>query len=96
MTRPEILGTLESIKDEVRQKHKAEIKGIFGSYSRGEEKDGSDLDVLVDFLDGATLFDLGGLGNFLEEKLHCKVDIVSQRALREEIKPFVYADLVEL
>ncbi len=96
MTRPEILGTLESIKDEVRQKHKAEIKGIFGSYSRGEEKEGSDIDVLVDFLEGATLFDLAGLGDFLEQKLRCKVDVVSQRALREEIKPYIYDDLVPL
>ncbi len=96
MTRDEILRTLESLKDEVRQKYKAEIKGIFGSYSRGEQKKDSDLDVLVDFLEGATLFELAGLGDFLEQKLHCKVDVVSRRALREEIKPYVYDDLIEL
>lgn len=60
----------------------------------GEQKKNSDLDVLVEFLEGATLFDLAGLGNFLEEKLGCKVDVVSQRALREEIKPYVYKDLI--
>jgi len=96
MTRDEILRTLESLKDEVRQKYKAEIKGIFGSYSRGEQKKDSDLDVLVDFLEGATLFELAGLGDFLEQKLRCKVDVVSRRALREEIKPYVYDDLIEL
>ena len=96
MVKSNILKTLESLKDEVRQKYKAEVKGIFGSYSRGEEKENSDIDVLVDFLEGATLFDLSGLGDFLEKKLHCKVDVVSQRALREEIKPYVYDDLVEL
>ena len=87
MTKNQILKTLESLKPQVRRKYKAELKGIFGSYSRGEEKKNSDLDVLVEFLEGATLFDLAGLGNFLEEKLGCKVDVVSQRALREEIKP---------
>lgn len=95
MTRSDILETLESLKDEVRQKYKAELKGIFGSYSRDEEK-GSDLDLLVDFMEGATLFDLAGLGNFLEEKLHCKVDVVSRRALKEETKPYIYDDLIEL
>lgn len=52
MTKDEILRTLEFLKEEIRQKYKAEIKGIFGSYSRGEQKKDSDLDVLVDFLEG--------------------------------------------
>lgn len=96
MTKNEILGTLASLKDEVRRIYKAEIKGIFGSVARGEGKEGSDIDVLVEFLDGASLFDLVGLGDFLEQKLHCKVDVVSHRALREELKHHVYDDLVEL
>jgi len=50
----------------------------------------------VDFSEGATLFDLTGLGNFLEQKLQCRVDIVSQRALRDEIKDDVYRDLVTI
>jgi hypothetical protein len=96
MGKNQILETLESLKDIVRQNYKAEIKGIFGSYSRGEERDDSDLDVLVEFLEGATLFDLTGLGNFLEQKLGCKVDVVSRRALKEELKPYIYDDLVAL
>ena len=96
MGKEEILETLTSIKDEVRQKYKAELKGIFGSYARGEEKENSDIDVLVEFLENATLFELVGLGDFLEEKLHCKVDIVSQRAIRREIEPYIYSDMVYL
>ncbi len=46
MTKEEIIKTLRFVKDEVRRKYKAEIKGIFGSYSRGEEKENSDVDVL--------------------------------------------------
>jgi hypothetical protein len=52
--------------------------------------------VLVEFLEGATLFDLAGLGDFLEEKLCCKVDIVSQRAIRKEIEPYIYGDLARI
>jgi len=42
---------------------------VFGSVVRGSDVDGSDLDVLVDPLPGATLFDLGGLQDELQELL---------------------------
>ncbi len=96
MTADEILKNLRSVKREARDKYNADIKGIFGSYSRGEGKSNSDIDILVDFYEGATLFDLTGLGIFLEQKLQCRVDIVSQRALRDEIKDDVYRYLVSI
>lgn len=42
---------------------------VFGSVVRGEDEDGSDLDILVDALPGATLFDLGGIQYELQELL---------------------------
>ncbi|MGC9071068.1 MAG: nucleotidyltransferase family protein, partial [Elusimicrobiales bacterium] len=72
-----IIKTIESLKDKIKRDYKAEIVGIFGSYVRGEQKRGSDLDLLVKFYDGATLFEFVGLAIFLEEKLGIKkVDIV--------------------
>ena len=70
--RSEIPETLSSLKAEARERFKAEIKGIFGSYARGEQREGSDLDVLVEFSEGANLLHLTGLADFLEEKLHLK------------------------
>ena len=96
MKKEEILETLASLKEEARREYKAELKGIFGSYARDEEKEDSDVDVLVEFLEKATLFDLVGLGLFLEEKLRCKVDVVSQRAIRKEIEPYIFSDMVYL
>ena len=96
MKKDEVLKVLERAKKEARQKYKAEIKGIFGSYARGEEILGSDLDVLVEFLEGASLFDLTGLADYLEERLDCKVDVVSLRAIRKEIEPYIYRDLVSI
>ena len=69
---------------------------LFGSYARGEQKPGSDIDMLVRFDQGATLFDLVGLGDFLEELLRLKVDIVSERALRIEIRDRILAEVVEV
>lgn len=94
MTQNQIIEILEGLKNEVRQRYKADLKGIFGSYARGEDREDSDIDILVEFLKGATLLDLAGLGNLLEEKLQCKVDVVSQRAIREELTSYIYKDIV--
>ena len=75
----------------VAEKHKAEAQGIFGSYARGEEEPGSDVGILVEFKEGASLFDLA---DFLEENFQQPVDSVSTRALRKEIEPAVRRDLV--
>ncbi|WP_173894065.1 nucleotidyltransferase domain-containing protein, partial [Thermodesulfovibrio sp. N1] len=52
----EIKEILNSFKEKIRNQYRAEIIGIFGSYVRSEQKRGSDLDVLVKFYEGATLF----------------------------------------
>ena len=83
-------------RTEIRQMFKAEIIGIFGSYARGEQKAGSDVDVLVNFDNGATLFDLVGLGDYLEEMLDIPVDVVSMRALHPMMRDDVLRELVAL
>lgn len=89
-----ILSKIKNFEREIRKEYKAEITGLFGSYVRGEQKEGSDVDILVRFLEGATLFDLVGLADFLEEKLNLKVDIVSERALRPELKKRILKEVV--
>jgi len=59
---------------------------VFGSVARGEESGGSDIDFLVDFLPGATLFDQVGLIQELSEMLHRRVDVVSARALNKHLQ----------
>ena len=62
----EIQDTVTEAKDEIRRRYRTEIKGIFGSYARGDFHADSDLNLLVDFDEGANLFDLVGLQQFLE------------------------------
>ncbi len=85
---------LSIYRDEIRKDYKAEIVGIFGSYSRNEQRMKSDIDILVRFLDGATLFDLAGLGDFIEGKLKIKADIVSERAVRPELRERILKEVV--
>lgn len=93
-TAAQISEMLGSLKAEARRRFKAEIRGIFGSYVRGEQEKGSDLDVLVEFDEDANLFHLVGLAEFLEEKLHLKVDVIPESALRKEIKDSILREKV--
>lgn len=90
----QIKEILKNHKDEIKKEFKAEIIGVFGSYVRGEEKPESDVDILVRFMEGATIFDLVGLAEFLEEKLGIKADVVSERALRPELKEQILKEVV--
>lgn len=50
---------------------------VFGSALHGTDVEGSDLDLLVDAMPGATLFDLGGLQDELETLLGLRVDLLT-------------------
>lgn len=94
MNKTKVLKILADLKGEIRQKYKAHVKGIFGSFARGEQKETSDIDILVDFEEDADLFDFTGLALFLEEKLKLNVDIVPEKSLRKEIKSSVLKEVV--
>jgi hypothetical protein len=63
-----------------------------GSVLHGNDTDASDLDLLVDPMPGATLFDLGGLQDELEQLLGVKVDVVTPRDLPERFRAQVLAE----
>lgn len=88
------IKVLQDAQDYIKKEFKAEVVGVFGSYVLGQEKEGSDLDVLVMFLEGANLLHLVGLGNFLEEKIGLRVDIVPIDTIRKEIKEQVLKEAV--
>ena len=69
---------------------------VFGSVARGEADENSDIDFLVDMEQGRTLFDLGGLLMDLQETLNCKVDVATEKILRESVKNSVLKDAVPL
>lgn len=59
---------------------------LFGSYVRGTNTPNSDIDILVELPEDATLFELGGLKITLEEKLNKKVDLVTYKSISPIIK----------
>lgn len=90
----QILMLLRDQQLEIKQRYKAEVKGLLGSVARGEAQRESDLDLLVDFDEEADLFDCVGLSQFLEERLNRKIDLVPRRALREEIRKKVLEEAI--
>ena len=66
---------------EATERFRAANPRVFGSVLHGLDKEGSDIDILVDALPGATLFDLGGLQIELEELLGVPVDLLTPQDL---------------
>lgn len=89
-----VLKKLDKLLPELKRNYKVKEIGLFGSVVRDEYKTGSDIDFLVDFEKGADLFDLSALGIFLEDEFGSKVDIVSKRAVRDELKSSIFSEVV--
>ncbi len=88
----EIKFILKSHKKQLKEKYGIKEIGIFGSYARGEAKDNSDIDILVEFEKGKKTFDnYMELKFFLEDLFNRKVDLV----ILESIKPDLKASILE-
>lgn len=71
--------------------------GIFGSFARGDNKKGSDLDLLVEFKESPSLLTLIKLENDLSEILDIKVDLVTTGALKNKrIKKSIKKDIIKI
>lgn len=96
------LGEIKNIlkENEPVLKEKFEVKeiGIFGSWIRGEQKKGSDVDILIDFEPEAkiSLLDFVGLENYLSDLLRVKVDLVEKPALKPRIGKHILREVVYL
>ncbi len=65
---------------------------IFGSRSRGDARPDSDLDLLMSFPRGTTLFDIAGLRLALEDLLGIRVEILTERSLHPLLKNRILAE----
>ena len=96
-----MLDEIRAKRDEIyaiARKHKAEKLWVFGSCARKEERPDSDVDFLVKFGDGASLFDQGAIQVGLSSVLGQCVDVVDSGVLSRE-PYFAYAvrkDMVPL
>ena len=80
----------------IAAKHGAREIRIFGSVVRGEADGDSDVDVLVKMEEGRSLLDRIALIHELEDLLHCKVDVVNERALHRLLRDCILSEGVPL
>lgn len=84
----DIENKLKELKPVLSKKYNVDKIGYFGSFSRNEQTKDSDIDILVSFKKqiGWEFFDLQEL---LEHELQLKVDLVSDKALKEQLKEII-------
>ncbi len=81
-----LLQWLRELLPELREKYHVVGLAVFGSRSRADAVPESDLDLLVDFGEEASLFDLVGMELELEEAFGIKVDIVTRASIKPRLR----------
>lgn len=96
MEKQVVMKRLSSCMEEIRQRFSVRALAIFGSLARDEATDDSDVDVLVVF-NGKAGFDLFmDLKFYLEELLARKVDLVTEKALRPQVRRAIEEELIHV
>ncbi|MFH1347156.1 MAG: nucleotidyltransferase family protein [Candidatus Margulisiibacteriota bacterium] len=92
MSKEEILNKIVENKSEVKKLGVKKL-GLFGSYAKGQEKQGSDVDILVEFKK-KTFDNYIDLKFLLEKLLGTKVDLVIQEAIKPRLKALIMKEVV--
>ena len=93
MGKKEIVEIIKDSKPEMRSRYGVEKLGLFGSYVKEQQRKKSDVDILVTFSRDIDLFDFMDLREYLEGKLHAKVDLVMATALKPAIGKRILAEV---
>ena len=96
MDRTRTLQLLANHKAELIDRFGVEKLALFGSMARGTAEQGSDVDVLVTFDGPATSKRYFGLQFYLEDLLGRPVDLVTHKALRPELRPYIEQEAINV
>jgi uncharacterized protein len=94
VNREQALSVLTKLKPQLQKQFGVSELALFGSAARDELREGSDIDVLVRFDAPAISSRYFGVQFAIEDALGMPVDLVTDKALRKELKPFVEKDRI--
>ena len=91
----EIKNKIKSEEPFLRENFRVKKIGIFGSYSRGEQRKSSDIDVLVEYYEAPSMFEYLDLEEFLSKILNgIKVDLVMKNSLKRYIGERILSEVI--
>ena len=96
MNRDELLTILRTHKPTLAERFGVTSLSLFGSFARDQATDESDVDILVGYDAPATSRSFFGVQFYIEDLLGRRVDLVTNNALRKEIRPYVERDLINV
>jgi predicted nucleotidyltransferase len=96
MTRQHITQLLSDKFEYLRKNFSVNKLWIFGSVARGEAGSQSDIDILVDFSAPASFDNYMDLKFYLQELLDRKVDLVTRKALRPQVREEIEKELIDV
>lgn len=96
MRRDLALRLLAEASSEIASRFGVKRLRLFGSTAPDEARDDSDVDILVEFEQPATFDGYFSLLHYLEERLGCNVDLVTEKGLKEGVRPYVEKDAIRV
>jgi uncharacterized protein len=96
MSRTRTLELLAQHKAHLARRYGVTRLALFGSMVRDEAREDSDIDILVGFDGPATSERYFGVQFYLEDLLGRPVDLVTEKALRPELRPYVERELIRV
>ena len=96
MNRDDVLALLREHKETLTQRFGVVELALFGSIARDRAEDESDVDILVRFDGPATSKRYFGVQFYIEDLLGRRVDLVTAKALRKELRPFVEREAIDV
>lgn len=96
MNRDRAISLLVQSKPILAERYGVTKLALFGSTARGAARPDSDVDVLVAFDGAANSTRYFGVQFYLEDLLGCPVDLVTEKALRAELRPFIEREAVHV
>ena len=96
MNRDEVLDALRQHKQVLRERFDVTGLALYGSFARNQATPESDVDILVRFGGPATSKSYFGTLFYIEDLLERRVDLVTDKALRPEFRPFVEQEALDV